>query len=869
MNIVNKVTLRQLRLNKKRTLVTILGVIISVAMITAVATLAFSTMDLMQRVTIAQNGNWHVAYQDVNIEQFRAVENDASTQTAFLSQNLGYAKIDGAKNITKPYLFVRAFDEAGFSGMPVHVTEGRLPKNENELLLPEHAKKATEKGFLVGESLSLLVGTRIGMDNDKPLWQGTRLATDDNGNVTERLEGAAAHTYTVVGFYERPDWEPAWAAGYSALTAISAKALASGQTADAYVALKTVDRGLYGHAQEVCAANGIASPQFHNALLRYYGVLQNDELQNIFVTFCSIIMVIIMVGSVSLIYNAFAISVSERSRHLGMLSSVGATKKQKRNSVFFEGAAIGAVSIPLGFGAGVLGIYVTFLILNNILSGTPLADEGFQVVIKPMVVIISVAVSALTIFISTYLPARRASKVSPIDAIRQTGDVKLSKKSVKTSRLTRKLFGIEAEIGLKNLKRSKRRYKATIFSLAISIILFLTVSTFTGLLQQSFMLTSDGVNFDISVSQYVVDDPGPLFDQILAQDHITGYSRITSFDAHADVDAALVPSHLKNSPKYSQLLNADGTYPYMVSLFVLDDASLAAYAKSAGVDLERLNAQNGPAAIMINTVTFKDNAESKYRKVESMRIKPGESFTLVSQAEGGERTMGDVTVAALTGEAPIGIMPYGTDSGLTNLVMSQNSFALLSKNGAVPYKEVNHKLNLQSDDPVKLEEDISALTDVSGLSRVNVFNAFTARRQEQQIVSMTSLFVYGFIVLITLICIANIFNTISTSIALRRREFAMLKSVGMTPSGFNKMIRYESVFYGLKALLYGLPVSFVLMWLLYRSLGGSFEFPFPVPWLSIVLAVVLVFVIVGATMLYSTGKTKKENIVDALKQENI
>lgn len=869
MNIVNKVTLRQLRLNKKRTLVTILGVIISVAMITAVATLAFSTMDLMQRVTIAQNGNWHVAYKDVNIEQFRAVENDASTQTAFLSQNLGYAKIDGAKNITKPYLFVRAFDDAGFSGMPVHVTEGRLPKNENELLLPEHAKKATEKGFSVGESLSLLVGTRIGMDNDKPLWQGTRLATDDNGNVTERLEGAAAHTYTIVGFYERPDWEPAWAAGYSALTATSAKALTAGQTADAYVALKTVDRGLYGHAQEVCAANGIASPQFNNALLRYYGVLQNDELQNIFVTFCSIIMAIIMVGSVSLIYNAFAISVSERSRHLGMLSSVGATKKQKRNSVFFEGAAIGAVSIPLGFGAGVLGIYVTFLILNNILSGTPLADEGFQVVIKPMVVIISVAVSALTIFISTYLPARRASKVSPIDAIRQTGDVKLSKKSVKTSRLTRKLFGIEAEIGLKNLKRSKRRYKATIFSLAISIILFLTVSTFTGLLQQSLMLTSDGVNFDISVSQYGVGDPGPLFEQILAQDHITGYSRITSFDAHADVDAALVPSHLKNSPKYSELLNADGTYPYMVSLFVLDDASLAAYAKSAGIDLERLNAQNGPAAIMINTVTFKDNAESKYRKVESMRIKPGESFTLVSQAEGGERTMGDVTVAALTGEAPIGVIPYGTDSGLTNLVMSQNSFALLSRNGAVPYKEVNHKLNLQSDDPVKLEEDISALTDVSGLSRVNVFNAFTARQQEQQIVSMTSLFVYGFIVLITLICIANIFNTISTSIALRRREFAMLKSVGMTPSGFNKMIRYESVFYGLKALLYGLPVSFILMWLLYRSLGGSFEFPFPVPWLSIVLAVVLVFVIVGATMLYSTRKTKKENIVDALKQENI
>jgi putative ABC transport system permease protein len=136
-------------------------------------------------------------------------------------------------------------------------------------------------------------------------------------------------------------------------------------------------------------------------------------------------------------------------------------------------------------------------------------------------------------------------------------------------------------------------------------------------------------------------------------------------------------------------------------------------------------------------------------------------------------------------------------------------------------------------------------------------------------VQLTSVFVFGFVILISAICVANIFNTISTSISLRKREFAMLRSVGMTPAGFGKMIRYESIFYGVKALLYGLPLSFATMFALYRSLSGSFSFAFTVPWLQVGIAVLAVFLIVGLAMLYSGSKVRKENIMDSLKQENI
>src|SRR5699024_9809081 len=210
-------------------------------------------------------------------------------------------------------------------------------------------------------------------------------------------------------------------------------------------------------------------------------------------------MTVIIVGSFSLIYNAFAISVSERSQHLGMLSSVGATKKQKRNSILFEGAVIGAVSIPFGLVSGIGGIAVTLTFINSILQRFDDFKTDLTVHVTPFVIMIAVAISILTIFISAYIPAVRASRISAIDAIRQAKDIKLTQKKVKTSKLVRKLFGMEAEIALKNLKRHKRRYYATVLSLVISIILFLTVAFLSEQIRATSYLTFGDINYDLDM----------------------------------------------------------------------------------------------------------------------------------------------------------------------------------------------------------------------------------------------------------------------------------------------------------------------------------------------------------------------------------
>lgn len=166
---------------------------------------------------------------------------------------------------------------------------------------------------------------------------------------------------------------------------------------------------------------------------------------------------------------------------------------------------------------------------------------------------------------------------------------------------------------------------------------------------------------------------------------------------------------------------------------------------------------------------------------------------------------------------------------------------------------------------MKTQQDIEELKEAS----LYIFNDYKNRQEEQQLITILSVFVYGFIALITAISVANIFNTISTSVSLRKREFGMLKSVGMTPKGFNKMINYESIFYGVKSLLYGIPLSIGVMLLIYRSMMHSFDYNFELPWMSLLFVVIAIFVIVGSAMLYSSSKIKKENIIDALKQENI
>ncbi|KHL96196.1 cell division protein FtsX [Paenibacillus sp. IHB B 3415] len=863
MNIVNTLTIRHLKQNKRRTLVTILGVIISVSMMTAVITLIFSFADLMIRQTITDTGEWHIQYQDITKEQLAAIKGDDATKTVAITRDLGYAPLEGGQNSNKSYLFIKEYDVQGFTQFQIEISKGRLPHTDKEVVISESVATNGKVKYEIGDRLTLRVGDRFEQGGDHPLDQTEPLRRED-GTLTETLQHSRIKDYTVVGFIKPPVSEPARASGYTIISYVDDHIIGGDDRVDASVVLQQVNPFLFAHAEKLAEKNQMDTVQYNNDLLRYYGLSSSGASSSMMFSLSAIIMGAIIIGSVGLIYNAFAISVSERSRHLGMLASVGATKRQKRNSVFFEGIVIGLISIPIGILCGLAGIGITFSFMNTMIEGALWTSEKLRLIVTPLLLLITCLVSMLTIFVSAYLPAIKASRVSPMDAIRQTTDVKLTAKAVKTSKIIRKLFGIEAEIGLKNLKRNKRRYHVILFSLVISIVLFLTISFFTTGLTQSLALSLEGINYDIEVSSSNgerLDDR--LMQSLVSLDGVTEYNVSHELVRNAWVDAASIADELQEKVKQDKSMLQDGKYPYEIKLYALNDSSLQAYARAAHADYEQLTDLDHPAAIVMDTIHYKDIDTGKYIQTKSIYANIGQHIELTSFFnESGEETKANkVIVAALTDKAPMGMSPVGV--GGLNMIVSERVMNRLADGEELA--NASMYLHLKSTEPVKTQQEIEAMNETN----LNVYNVYQSRIREEQQILLMNVFSYGFIVLISAISVANIFNTISTGLALRKREFAMLKSVGATPKGFAKMLNYESVFYGVKSLLYGLPVSFAVMVLIYKAFANKFSYGFTLPWMSILSVIVCVFVIVSSAVVYSGAKVKKENIIDALKQENI
>lgn len=860
MNIVNKVTVRHLKENKRRSLVTIIGAIISVAMITAVATLGVSFLDLLIREDIEENGEWHIQYEDATAQQLEAIAQDDNTDQLIVTSD-GFAAFDNAKNDNKRYLYFRNFEAQGMGHFPITLTEGRLPENANEVVISETLNNNSDEIYEVGDTLTAGIGERMHSLENRKLSEFDAVQFGEGDTINEELVDVTEQAFTIVGIIERPGWEVSWLPMVSVVGFTDMATATAEEIFDGYVVASKINNDLFEDAKAFAKEQGIPTVDFNSDLLRLYGSTQNDNLRTTLFSLAGIIMGIVVIGSVALIYNAFAISVSERARHLGMLASVGATKRQKRNSVFFEGAIIGAISIPLGIIAGLGGIWVTFQFINTFLQGALNVEQQLEVIVTPMMLVVAVGVSALTILISTYVPAQKASKISAIDAIRQTQDIKLTGKAVKTSKWVRKLFGLEAEIGLKNLKRNRKRYLATVFSLVISIVLFLSVTYFTNNLKTSLGMTQSDLQYDIQLYS------GELNEDSLAQyaslPDVTEADLMRQAAGEAHIAQDRLPEALVEEIERGETMLVNDRYRYYVSVYAMDSENFEQYAEQIGVDPADFGQQT-PRAILIDEVVYQDGMSATLKESKTVKVETGETIELLGSSinEMGEEiepeVLANVEIAALTNETPAGV----STSYLGNLDLIVPMDALDELGFIVG--DTYPSITLSTSDPMKTETEILEINEAG----IDISNVFQRRQQQEQMVLLMQVFTYGFITLISLISIANIFNTISTSIQLRKREFAMLRSVGMTPKGFNKMIRYESLFYGVKALAYGLPISFAAMVAMHFALGQTFDYGFIVPWGSVAFVIVVIFLIVGAAMLYSIAKIKNDNIIESLKQEN-
>ncbi len=877
MNIMNKLTLRHMKLNRRRTIITIIGVIISVAMITAVTTSFNSFLNYFSRQSIYSSGEWHLRYSNIKPTDLNAIESIQEKQTTYLSRNACYLKLGNPNEYERPYIFIREYDKTGLDKMSIRLTEGRLPQNSNEIIIPDILNKETETKYNVGDTITLESGYRILHFEDgstDTIWQNYSLVepTDDDPGYYEEFQSIGSKTYTICGIMENPGWDRSISPGYTAISYLNDNTLTDDSLITASVIMDPPSRKILKEHEALCdqlAQNSTVGIEFsyNRDQLAYMGIIMNEGLFNALLTFVLVMIIIIMIGSVAMIRNAFAISVSERSRYLGILSSVGATAKQKRKTVYFESFIIAVIGIPLGIIAGIGGIAITFKLLDPLIQNMSGYDVPLLAKVSVISIIIAVIFSALTIFISAYIPARKSGKISPIESIRRNNDINIKGKDVKTSKLTQKIFGFEAALSLKNLKRNRKQYRATIFSLIISIVLFLSTVTFTSYVNRIQAFETQGYNFDITIN---IDNKNPelqneFYNNIANSDEVNAHSVISNtVGYYADIDKSLFTLQFAELLSENNISSQDDKIFTGVNIYALDDDNLKALAEQTGVSIDSLKDINNPAGIVINNVI----TEYDLKRVEGQLLNSsavGQTINAYEYDSNGDEIPlnSPIKIAAVTDSYPLGITGFSTN---IQIITSQEVFNNYFPEDEMIIKELYLTLNEDADS----SEFTKQIYDEA--ERLNIDASVTDMAQSnlqlKQMETVILTFIFGFIALISLICVTNILNTISTGIQLRKREFAMLKSVGMTPKGFNRMIRYESLFYGIKAILWGIPISIIIAVILHFTLLQSFSLPFSLPWLYIIYVCIAVLLIVSICMLYSSSKVKKQNIIDGLREEN-
>jgi putative ABC transport system permease protein len=902
-NIINKVTLQILKRNKIRTIVTIIGIILSASMITAVTTSVSSLQNFLLDVAISQDGDWHGAAYNVKKAQIDELEENPDVESYTWLQNIGYAKLEESRNDYMPYLFIGGMDKTFMDVMPVNLIEGRMPESRLEIILPQHLETNGGVKYSIGDELLLDIGSRI--SDGFELDQSVGYLNGENGGMeeTEELVIREQRIFTVVGFYERPSFEPYVGPGYTALT-LSDNAGADNY--DVYIKVKKI-KNIYNFLDANFPEN---KRETNRDYLIFSGVSDDIGFNKVLYGLAGVLIALIMFGSISLIYNAFSISVSERTKQFGLLSSIGATKRQLLRSVLFEAFILSIIGIPLGILSGIAGIGVTLKLTRNLFMSFLQYNSNVELhlYVSAGAVVAAVLIGFITVLISAYIPARRAVKLSAIDAVRQNNDVKIKAGKVKTSKLTYKLFGFEGMIARKNFKRNKKKYRATVVSLFMSVVLFISASSFCAYLTKGTNSVIDEKEYDI-IYTFTPDisekcSLEELFEELSGVKGVKDSSY--AYFEHKNIEVP-VNSLSKEYINYRKKIYGEN-YPYYksgheefsASIYFIDNGSYEKFLNKNSYDKELYLNSDEPLAVIRDFTKHYSSNESKYytfhileeeigeiklrqiKKIEGYYYNgkytddAGETIYFFSSenAENGEEEM-KLTFDEATEELnlKIGVVsdekPFCVDNNFGDTITFMYPYSAISAYTDRNIESVEAILYFKADDHKSVYNKMCSILEEKELPVSRLYDAAENGESMRALVTVVNVFSYGFIILISLIALANVFNTISTNIALRRREFAMLRSIGMTQKGFNKMMNYECLLYGIKGLMYGIPVSFGVTYLINRSIIEGWETGFFVPWYSVVIAIGSVFAVVFATMIYSMRKIKDDNPIDALRNENI
>ena len=904
MSIFTKLTQRYLSKNKTRTIVTLIGIIVSMALFTAVIEGAYSGYQFLKNREIAVTGEWQVIMNNVNEEGLEEVKTNKQIEKYENVYTLGWAEVAN-ENDGKPYLLVQSLGDTEHALFPINLVSGRMPEKEDEILLPENFIANAKEKYKVGDTITLETGQRF--------IEKEQLSENTPYQEKESLKNTTKHTFTIVGIMERLPFE------IEEFSCPGYTCIANGFHTDNQKLFLTIHSP--SKMQDFLMRQTISDSYVpHSDLLRFYGAFKASGERSVLIGLTTVLVLLIAYGSISLIYNSFSISISERIRQFGIMRSIGASNRQIRRMVLFEAFLLAIIGIVLGIIVGCVGIGVTLAWVQNnfIVNITNKVGLGLRLVISPLPILIAVLICLVTTIVAAYIPAYKAIHKSAIEAIRQSDEIIIKPNEVKTSKLTHKLFGFAGVMATKNFKRNKRKYRSTILSLALSVILFISAASLTQYVSRMLLIQSSNdhkMNVMYNVYTDEQENVDQRFNMIKAIPEIQNIAITQKIFDEVYIQRNYIASEYWTAENQQYLRRIKDAVGVNVELIFVDDDTFHNLCKQNKIDSSSYFDETNPKGLLYNHVIQQFIREDKaiardvsvidtdannvpmfvreYKEIEGYAslhepyIKDGKQYYLFYPIEYIEEMKGyenldlrkaklypveeiDIDIPLVAG-AQIKENLFTLSRNTMQLIYPRSMATTLFTNTDTNYikRLSNPEIGIQTDNHAIVTQKLEKIKKDNGWSADQIYDFDRDRQNNRMFILVINVFSYGFILLIGVISIANVFNTISTNIILRRKEFAMLRSVGMSEKGFQRMLNYECLIYGGRSLAIGLPISFIFSFFIHYVINQMVQVDYFIPYISVLFAIAMVFVVVFITMLYTTRKIRRNNVIEELRIENI
>lgn len=896
MKLLNKLTIKNLKLNKKRTIVTMVGIVLSITLITTISSIFFSLYHSMIEAEKEIDGNYHYGFINVPKSDIKYFKENRNFEDVYIINDIGYAPLENCENSKKPYAHFISLDESALNNMGIKLVEGSLPKNDNEVLIPKHLIMSGHIEFKIGDNIDFTIGRRF--------YEGEELTNFDSYNENEELLETNTKKYKVVGIIERPIYslENYNSPGFTFITLLNNNNynnLVNIYTRYNSEALKDEINitsnilGIDSKFLEYIYSDGTEysdeekekfesmyddlkyMPDKNSFLIKLESNFFKDKETKLIGYVAVVLIFIIVIASIFCIKNSFDISVTEKTKQYGMLSTIGATSKQIKKNVYYEALILSLISIPLGI---IISLIISFLI---VIICNKLAFEflGFELKYSFSFIslIISIILGFLTIFISSCKSAHSASKIIPLEAISNSEKIKIKKSELKTPKVIKKLFSIGGDISYKNLQRSKKRYRPTIITMTISIAIFIALSTFLQITLSNISseFRQEEYNVSIYYNVYKENQIEPAINTLLESKYVNNYS-ITSqaYLMQDNREVKFSNEYIKYFPdyqdekKYTNELGEEVKYNPTsgISIYKIGDYAYKKYLKSLNLSYDEM--KNKGIIMNYGDTWVIENGKQIEKNISFYNYQIGDIFSWKTSEQDKEEYQNapdnvDIEIGYITDK-----LPFGLNNKFIKdicIIVSDEYFNQL-------FSYINNyqtfRVYVDSSNPIKFHEEIeNTLVNYE----YSIENFEKEIRDKKNLYFLLALFIYGFIIIISLIGLTSIINIITSNMELRSREFATLKSIGMTNKEFNKMIRLESLFYGAKSLLYGLPLGIIISYIIFYkfAMANLSSSLYTLPIKAIIISIIAVFILISVIMKYSVNKINKQNMIDTIRNENI